>query len=72
MGPACLGHPLGWTPPPLSPLGLSPSVPLAEPTLPSLELPDQAQRSRRVRDLVRSLPAPNHDTLRLLFQHLCR
>uniref|UniRef100_A0A8C8XZW9 Rho-GAP domain-containing protein n=1 Tax=Panthera leo TaxID=9689 RepID=A0A8C8XZW9_PANLE len=27
---------------------------------------------RRVRDLVRSLPAPNHDTLRLLFQHLCR
>ncbi|KAK2110966.1 Rho GTPase-activating protein 27 [Saguinus oedipus] len=33
---------------------------------------DQAQRSRCVRDLVRSLPAPNHDTLRLLFQHLCR
>ncbi|XP_053068613.1 rho GTPase-activating protein 27 isoform X2 [Acinonyx jubatus] len=38
----------------------------------AIKLPDQAQRGRRVRDLVRSLPAPNHDTLRLLFQHLCR
>uniref|UniRef100_A0A8C7C9B1 Rho GTPase activating protein 27 n=1 Tax=Neovison vison TaxID=452646 RepID=A0A8C7C9B1_NEOVI len=44
----------------------------ADPPLPSPELQDQAQRSRCVRDLVRSLPAPNHDTLRLLFQHLCR
>lgn len=42
------------------------------PSLASTELQDQAQRSRCMRDLVRSLPAPNHDTLRLLFQHLCR
>ncbi|XP_057392701.1 rho GTPase-activating protein 27 [Balaenoptera acutorostrata] len=38
----------------------------------AIKLQDQAQRSRCVRNLVRSLPAPNHDTLRLLFQHLCR
>lgn len=38
----------------------------------AIKLQDQAQRSRCVRDLVRSLPSPNHDTLRLLFQHLCR
>ncbi|XP_014440305.1 rho GTPase-activating protein 27 [Tupaia chinensis] len=38
----------------------------------AIKLTDQAQRSRCVRDLVRSLPAPNHDTLRLLSQHLCR
>uniref|UniRef100_A0A8C5W4U2 Rho GTPase activating protein 27 n=1 Tax=Microcebus murinus TaxID=30608 RepID=A0A8C5W4U2_MICMU len=38
----------------------------------AIKLQDQAQRSRCVGDLVRSLPAPNHDTLRLLFQHLCR
>ncbi|XP_046298676.1 rho GTPase-activating protein 27 isoform X5 [Marmota monax] len=38
----------------------------------AIKLQDQAQRSRCVRDLVRSLPTPNHDTLRLLFQHLCR
>ncbi|XP_032313318.1 rho GTPase-activating protein 27 isoform X3 [Camelus ferus] len=38
----------------------------------AIKLQDQAQRYRCVRDLVRSLPAPNHDTLRLLFQHLCR
>uniref|UniRef100_A0A673UG31 Rho GTPase activating protein 27 n=1 Tax=Suricata suricatta TaxID=37032 RepID=A0A673UG31_SURSU len=38
----------------------------------AVKLQDQAQRNRCVRDLVRTLPAPNHDTLRLLFQHLCR
>ncbi|XP_054184524.1 rho GTPase-activating protein 27 isoform X1 [Homo sapiens] len=38
----------------------------------AIKLQDQARRSRCVRDLVRSLPAPNHDTLRMLFQHLCR
>ncbi|XP_042638811.1 rho GTPase-activating protein 27 [Orycteropus afer afer] len=38
----------------------------------AIKLKDQAQRSGCVRDLVRSLPAPNHDTLRLLFQHLRR
>ncbi|XP_023573924.1 rho GTPase-activating protein 27 isoform X2 [Octodon degus] len=37
-----------------------------------LQLQDPARRSRCVRDLVRSLPTPNHDTLRLLFQHLRR
>uniref|UniRef100_A0A2K6FNW3 Rho GTPase-activating protein 27 n=1 Tax=Propithecus coquereli TaxID=379532 RepID=A0A2K6FNW3_PROCO len=42
------------------------------PFIAAVKLQDQAQRSRCVRDLVRSLPAPNHDTLRLLFQHLCR
>lgn len=39
---------------------------------PPSELQDLAQRSRCVRDLVRTLPTPNHDTLRLLIQHLCR
>ncbi|KAM5274751.1 rho GTPase-activating protein 27 isoform 2-T2 [Ctenodactylus gundi] len=38
----------------------------------AIKLQDPAQRHRCVRDLVRSLPAPNHDTMRLLFQHLCR
>ncbi|XP_033038546.1 rho GTPase-activating protein 27 isoform X2 [Trachypithecus francoisi] len=38
----------------------------------AIKLQDQDQRSRCVRDLVRSLPAPNHDTVRMLFQHLCR
>lgn len=38
----------------------------------AIKLQDPAQRSRCVRDLVRTLPAPNHDTLRLLIQHLCR
>ncbi|XP_040605712.1 rho GTPase-activating protein 27 isoform X3 [Mesocricetus auratus] len=38
----------------------------------AIKLHDPAQRSRCVRDLVRTLPAPNHDTLRQLIQHLCR
>uniref|UniRef100_A0A8C6FV84 Rho GTPase activating protein 27 n=1 Tax=Moschus moschiferus TaxID=68415 RepID=A0A8C6FV84_MOSMO len=38
----------------------------------AIKLQDPAKRFRCVRDLVRSLPAPNHDTLRVLFQHLCR
>ncbi|KAM6162940.1 rho GTPase-activating protein 27 isoform 2-T2 [Rhynchocyon petersi] len=38
----------------------------------AIKLQDQVQRSRCVRDLVRALPAPNHDTMRVLFQHLCR
>nr|XP_005896095.1 PREDICTED: rho GTPase-activating protein 27 [Bos mutus] len=40
--------------------------------LAAIKLQDPATRFRCVRDLVRSLPAPNHDTLRVLFQHLCR
>lgn len=38
----------------------------------AIKLQDQAQRSRLVRSLVHTLPAPNHETMRLLFQHLCR
>ncbi|XP_014393265.1 PREDICTED: rho GTPase-activating protein 27 [Myotis brandtii] len=45
---------------------------IRSPRFPSPELQDQAQRSRLVRSLVHTLPAPNHDTMRLLFQHLCR
>ncbi|KFO25241.1 Rho GTPase-activating protein 27 [Fukomys damarensis] len=40
--------------------------------LAAIKLQDPARRSRCVRDLVRSLPTPNHDTLQLLFQHLRR
>ncbi|KAG5203064.1 hypothetical protein JEQ12_002647, partial [Ovis aries] len=40
--------------------------------LAAIKLQDPAKRFRCVRDLVRSLPVPNHDTLRVLFQHLCR
>lgn len=40
--------------------------------LTAIKLQDPARRSRCVRDLVCSLPTPNHDTLRLLFQHLRR
>ncbi|XP_015428005.1 PREDICTED: rho GTPase-activating protein 27 [Myotis davidii] len=43
---------------------------LKRPTLQSLR--EKAQRSRLVRSLVHTLPAPNHETMRLLFQHLCR
>uniref|UniRef100_F7AP07 Rho-GAP domain-containing protein n=1 Tax=Monodelphis domestica TaxID=13616 RepID=F7AP07_MONDO len=32
----------------------------------------KVRRSCHVRDLVHSLPAPNQNTMRLLFQHLCR
>ncbi|XP_007482550.2 rho GTPase-activating protein 27 isoform X1 [Monodelphis domestica] len=38
----------------------------------AIKLSDQAKRSCHVRDLVHSLPAPNQNTMRLLFQHLCR
>ncbi|XP_043819797.1 rho GTPase-activating protein 27 isoform X1 [Dromiciops gliroides] len=38
----------------------------------AIKLQDQAQRSCCIRDLVHSLPAPNQNTMRLLFQHLCR
>lgn len=40
--------------------------------LAAIKLQDPVKRFRCVRDLVRSLPVPNHDTLRVLFQHLCR
>ncbi|XP_036613225.1 rho GTPase-activating protein 27 isoform X1 [Trichosurus vulpecula] len=38
----------------------------------AIKLQDQAQRSCLIRDLVHSLPAPNQNTMRVLFQHLCR
>uniref|UniRef100_A0A7N4P561 Rho GTPase activating protein 27 n=1 Tax=Sarcophilus harrisii TaxID=9305 RepID=A0A7N4P561_SARHA len=38
----------------------------------AIKLQDQTQRSCCIRDLVHSLPAPNHNTMCLLFQHLCR
>lgn len=36
------------------------------------ELPDYNLRVSYMRDLVRSLPLPNHDTMELLFRHLRR
>ncbi|KAM8795417.1 rho GTPase-activating protein 27 [Eudromia elegans] len=38
----------------------------------AIKLPEPARRGRRVRELVRALPPAHHDTMRLLFQHLCR
>ncbi|MEE6514586.1 hypothetical protein FKM82_022872 [Ascaphus truei] len=32
---------------------------------------DQAQRIRRLKELVMSLPSPNLETMRVLFKHLC-
>ncbi|KAJ7426681.1 hypothetical protein WISP_13644 [Willisornis vidua] len=49
------------------------------PTLQSLrergyikEIQDQAMRGRCIRDLVLSLPPAHHDTMKVLFRHLCR
>uniref|UniRef100_K7FTN3 Rho GTPase activating protein 27 n=1 Tax=Pelodiscus sinensis TaxID=13735 RepID=K7FTN3_PELSI len=36
------------------------------------EIHDQVKRSKCICDLVWALPEANHDTMRLLFQHLCR
>ncbi|XP_074080480.1 rho GTPase-activating protein 27 isoform X2 [Macrotis lagotis] len=38
----------------------------------AIKIQDQTQRSSCIRDLVHSLPAPNQNTMCLLFQHLCR
>ncbi|KGL72380.1 Rho GTPase-activating protein 27, partial [Tinamus guttatus] len=38
----------------------------------AIKMQDPTWRSRCVRDLVYSLPPANHDTMRVLFQHLCR
>uniref|UniRef100_A0A6I8P4V1 Rho GTPase activating protein 27 n=2 Tax=Ornithorhynchus anatinus TaxID=9258 RepID=A0A6I8P4V1_ORNAN len=38
----------------------------------AVKLQDPAQRSRCTRDLVRTLPSVNQNTMRVLFQHLCR
>uniref|UniRef100_A0A8C6NXK6 Rho GTPase activating protein 27 n=1 Tax=Nothobranchius furzeri TaxID=105023 RepID=A0A8C6NXK6_NOTFU len=38
----------------------------------AIQLPDYSLRVSYVKDLVRSLPLPNYDTMELLFKHLCR
>ncbi|XP_074834962.1 rho GTPase-activating protein 27 isoform X2 [Carettochelys insculpta] len=38
----------------------------------AIKIYDQAMRSKCIRDLVCSLPEANHDTMKVLFQHLCR
>lgn len=38
----------------------------------AIQLPDYSQRASYVKDLVQTLPLPNHDTMELLFKHLRR
>uniref|UniRef100_A0A674JVX6 Rho GTPase activating protein 27 n=1 Tax=Terrapene triunguis TaxID=2587831 RepID=A0A674JVX6_9SAUR len=38
----------------------------------AIKIYDQAKRSKCIRDLVCSLPEANRDTMKVLFQHLCR
>ncbi|XP_067412380.1 rho GTPase-activating protein 27 isoform X2 [Emydura macquarii macquarii] len=38
----------------------------------AIKIHDQAKRNKYIRDLVCSLPEANHDTMKVLFQHLCR
>lgn len=38
--------------------------------LPFTELPDYKHRVHSIKDLVRQLPKPNHDTMQALFKHL--
>lgn len=38
----------------------------------ALALPESEQRLSQIRELIVSLPKPNHDTLRYLLEHLCR
>nr|XP_056719309.1 rho GTPase-activating protein 27 [Euleptes europaea] len=38
----------------------------------AIKIPELAKRILHLRELVRSLPAANHDTMKFLFQHLCR
>nr|XP_013800485.1 PREDICTED: rho GTPase-activating protein 27-like isoform X1 [Apteryx mantelli mantelli] len=38
----------------------------------AINMQDPTRRGRCVRDLVCSLPPANHDTMKVLFQHLCR
>ncbi|KAJ7428527.1 Rho GTPase-activating protein 27 [Pitangus sulphuratus] len=39
---------------------------------PLAEIQDLAMRGRCIRDLVLSLPPAHHDTMKVLFRHLCR
>lgn len=41
-------------------------------TLSLVEIQDYPQKVLYFRDLVRSLPLPNHDTMHLLFKHLLK
>ena len=36
----------------------------------SAEIPDYKQRVQSIKELVRQLPKPNHDTMQALFKHL--
>ncbi|XP_015741024.1 rho GTPase-activating protein 27 isoform X2 [Coturnix japonica] len=38
----------------------------------AIKMQDPLQKGRCIRDLVRSLPPANHDTMKVLFGHLCR
>ncbi|KAH0626971.1 hypothetical protein JD844_002305 [Phrynosoma platyrhinos] len=38
----------------------------------AIKITDPTKRSHRLWELVNSLPPPNHNTMRALFQHLCR
>ncbi|NXW52431.1 RHG27 protein, partial [Nyctiprogne leucopyga] len=38
----------------------------------AIKMPDPVRRGRCVRDLVLSLPPAHHDTMQVLFRHLCR
>ncbi|XP_060713159.1 rho GTPase-activating protein 27 isoform X2 [Tachysurus vachellii] len=38
----------------------------------AIQIGDQNQRVSYIRDLVRTLPLPNHNTMEVLFRHLCR
>ncbi|XP_071433633.1 rho GTPase-activating protein 27 isoform X3 [Pithys albifrons albifrons] len=38
----------------------------------AIKIQDQAMRGRCIRDLVLSLPPAHHDTMKVLFRHLCR
>ncbi|XP_066483317.1 rho GTPase-activating protein 27 isoform X2 [Tiliqua scincoides] len=38
----------------------------------AIKIPEPAKRALRLRELVNSLPPANHNTMRVLFQHLCR
>lgn len=40
--------------------------------LPLAEVPDYSLRVSYMKDLVRSLPLPNHNTMELLFKHMRR
>lgn len=45
-------------------------TPLCPPSL--AEIQDLSLRGRCIRDLVLSLPPAHHDTMKVLFRHLCR